>query len=98
MAVEIDIQKRTVVLPKISLQDFASRRNMNGGVTTQECLRSLLSYLKKEDKTIILKMLSSDSGLSVVRFKNPSLRCRMFQVLAGEMPVFFCGENRQIKL
>jgi hypothetical protein len=84
LVVELDVHKRTVVLPKISSQDFASRRNTNGGVSAQECLRSLLSYVKKEDKEAILKMLSIDSGSSVVRFKNPSLRCRMFQVLAGE--------------
>ncbi len=79
--VEVDLHKRVVVLPKVALHDFAGGRR-SGSATPLECLRSLLCYVKREDKLGILRLLSEGvSSHPVVRMKNPSLRCRVFQVM-----------------
>lgn len=105
-AVEVDVHKRTVVIPKVSLQDFApgagarnhrnNSSNHGSSATPLDCLRNLLSYVRRDDKAAILKMLSAStmaeggnaagptagSPMGVtVRMKNPSLRCRTLQIL-----------------
>jgi hypothetical protein len=67
-AVEVDAHKRTVVIPKVSPQDFGPAaaaavgkyRNSSSSTPASplECLRSLLSYVRRDDKATILKMIS----------------------------------------
>lgn len=75
---EVDLPKRIINLPKMSLHDFAVRRIAN--TSSVDYLRCLLPYLKKEDKINVMKLLS-DGSAPVIRFKPASLRCRVFQVL-----------------
>jgi len=77
---EIDQQKKTIVLPKAFLHDFINGSNHNINVTTttsqsKECLRVLLSYLSKEDRDYILRILNDNIYLTI-KFKNHNLRCR----------------------
>ena len=51
--------------------------NSNSTVTSQskECLRVLTSYLSKDDRDYILKVLNENLHLTI-KFKNHNLRCR----------------------
>ena len=83
---EIDQQKKTIILPKALLHDFihVSQQNNNNNnnisnntATSQskECLRVLTSYLSKDDRDYILKVLNDNIHLTI-KFKNHNLRCR----------------------
>lgn len=75
---EIDMQKRVIHLPKMSLHDFSVKKIPN--TTSVDCLRCLLPYLKREDKQNVIKLMSEGSA-PAIRFRPASLRCRVFQVL-----------------
>jgi hypothetical protein len=72
VSAEIDLSKRSIVLPKVLLQDFA-KKNATG--TPLDCLRVLLSYLPRECRMQMGKAMAEGVPLNV-RFKAHSLRCR----------------------
>lgn len=87
--VEIDSNRRTVILPKVCqwfLPDFAASRsssNQNYGVVGApgvtvvpvDALRVIAHYLKGEDKHMLMRMLS-DGINPIVKFRSFNFQCR----------------------
>jgi hypothetical protein len=78
--VEIDVQRRTVTLPKVCSWfpgDFVPRR---GGAsvpgTPLDCLRAVASYMRGEERTALIRLLT-DGASPTVKFKNFQFRCRL---------------------
>ena len=78
-AVEVDVQRRIVTLPKICcwyMTDFAPRRITASGagsasrvLAPSDSLRVLVHYFKKDDKEKIVKLLL-DAVPIVVKFRR----------------------------
>eukprot|EP01038_Epipyxis_sp_PR26KG_P007270 gene7270-9909_t len=84
--VEIDIQRKVLTLPKISLHDFATRKSSIA--TPLECVRSIMHYLRHDERLLLLKGWLSDGTVNHhihVRFKNLSYRCRFFKLFNPNM-------------
>jgi hypothetical protein len=81
VSTEIDMHKRIITLPKVSLQDLTTRKAAAAGLTATplDCLRALLFYLTPEDRVQASRLLS-DNGHVTVKFKNQSMRCRKLRV------------------
>lgn len=88
MNTEIDISKKSIVLPKVSMQDFTTRRAANAGntATPLDALRSLLHYFSPEDRVLATRVLNENIHVNI-RFKNQSLRCRKLRVYNPNAPV-----------
>jgi hypothetical protein len=78
---EIDLAKKTITLPKVSLLDFTTRRTAAaGGVASPlDCVRALLYYFSPEDRILATRILNENIHVTI-RFKNQSLRCRKLHV------------------
>lgn len=77
-SVEIDVVKKTVILPKFSLHDFTSKHGAYA--SPLEVLRCLACYItKKEDRGAVSKLLS-DAPNIYIRFKQISFRCRVLRL------------------
>lgn len=74
---EIDMGKKTITLPKVSLQDLTTKRAAASGVpaTSLDCVRALQYYFSPEDRALVTRILHENLHVTV-RFKNQSLRCR----------------------
>ena len=90
-AVEIDMNKRIVILPKVCcwyLADFATRRMGSVGnspgdndhsssqAVPVDSLRVLVHYFNREEKEKIVRLLL-DSTPPNVKFRHPVFRCRI---------------------
>ena len=87
-SVDIDSVKKVVLIPKVSLLDFttASHRNNRKSITSAsnvDCLKQISYYLKKDDKILVDRLLSEYSNLTV-KFKAPSFKCRVINIMIEE--------------
>jgi hypothetical protein len=83
--VRIDIPKKLIVLPKICslfLSDFVPRRITSPNA--MDCLRAVVPYLKTEERTVLIKMMT-EGGNMHVRFSNYDFRCRQLSLLPSSM-------------
>jgi len=82
--VEIDLSKKSIILPKVSLQDFTTRKAAAAGTpaTPLDCLRILMQYFAPEDRALAMRILSDNIHVAI-RFKNQSLRCRKLRVYSS---------------
>lgn len=85
--VEIDLAKKSIILPKVSLQDFTTRKASAAGTsaTALDCLRTLLQYFSPEDRALAMRVLNENIHVNI-RFKNQSLRCRKLRVYNPNLP------------
>ena len=81
MNAEVDLNKKSIVLPKVNMQDFTTKKAAAASnlATPMDCLRCLLYYFGKEDRIVVSRVLSENIHINI-RFKNQSLRCRKLRV------------------
>jgi hypothetical protein len=87
-AVEVDMSKRTVTLPKVCcwyLSDFAPHNRSSAGsagsqagpqAVPHDCLRVLVHYFKRDEKDKIIRLLLESTPPNV-KFRSFNYRCRM---------------------
>lgn len=87
MNTEIDLSKKSIILPKVSMLDFTTRRAASAGntATPLDALRSLLHYFSPEDRVLATRVLNENIHVNI-RFKNQSLRCRKLRVYNPNAP------------
>lgn len=87
MNTEIDLSKKSIILPKVSMLDFTTRRAANAGntATPLDALRALLHYFSPEDRVLATRVLNENIHVNI-RFKNQSLRCRKLRVYNPNAP------------
>ena len=77
-SIEIDAQKKTVILPKFSLYDFNSKPGC--AASSLEVLRCLACYITKKEHRMAASKLLSDAPNITIRFKQISFRCRLLRL------------------
>ncbi len=87
MNAEVDLTKKSIVLPKVSMQDFTTKKAAASSnlATPLDCLRCLLYYFGKDDKNLVSRILNENIHVNI-RFKNQSLRCRKLRVYNPNAP------------
>lgn len=81
MNAEVDLSKKIVSLPKVSLHDFATKKMIASGAsaTSMDCVRALLYYFSPEDQAAARRIINENIHVNV-RFRNQSMRCRKLRV------------------
>lgn len=85
--VEIDLPKKSIILPKVSLQDFTTRKAAAAGhqASPLDCLRTLMQYFAPEDRALAMRVINENIHVNI-RFKSQSLRCRKLRVYNSNLP------------
>ncbi len=79
---EIDVQKKTISLPKFSLLDFTSP-SRTSLITPLEYLRCLAPYIaRREDRNAVDRLMTDASHLTI-KFKNIVFGCRMLSLYSS---------------
>ena len=81
MNTEVDLSKKTIYLPKVSLHDFSTKKMVASGTcaTAMDCVRALLFYFSPEDRAAARRIVEENIHVNV-RFRNQSMRCRKLRV------------------
>jgi hypothetical protein len=79
---DVDLIKKSIVLPKLPMADFAIHRHDNttskSSASVSDCITALTSYLPKTKKIGLLPLLS-DLQHVAIKTKNMQFKCRCLQ-------------------
>lgn len=88
--IEIDVNKRLVILPKFPFQDYASIPSVYAVESTNnnstyshsnvvECLRAILPYLPRGKRVALQQLLSQNGQQINVKFRAVNFKCRILK-------------------